>query len=236
MPSKRLKIKKKAEFMKFKENAEVLTSTGDMVGRIDRVVIDPKSNEVTHLVVKKGILFTKDKVVSLDQVESANGDEVVLKAGPTDADDFPDYEETHYIPIDQDQTSVERNLDGASPLAWYYPLPGGAWWRRRMGSYTGYPDPPYTRRTDLNIPKGTVPLEEGAKVFSSDGEHVGDVEQVYVGEDQQRVTHLLISRGLISKVRRLIPTMWVEHVLTDRVRLSVSRDFVEGLPEYSPQD
>ena len=38
--------------MKFKENAEVLTSTGDMVGRIDRVVIDPKSNEVTHLVVK----------------------------------------------------------------------------------------------------------------------------------------------------------------------------------------
>ena len=67
--------------MQFKENAEVLTSTGDKIGRIDRVVIDPKSNEVTHLVVKKGILFTKDKVVPLEQVEAANGDEIILKAG-----------------------------------------------------------------------------------------------------------------------------------------------------------
>jgi len=39
--------------MQFKENAEVVTSSGDKVGRIDRVVIDPKSNELTHLVVKK---------------------------------------------------------------------------------------------------------------------------------------------------------------------------------------
>jgi sporulation protein YlmC with PRC-barrel domain len=46
--------------MQFKENAEVFTSTGEKDGRIDRVVIDPNSNELTHLVVKKGFLFTKD--------------------------------------------------------------------------------------------------------------------------------------------------------------------------------
>jgi len=40
--------------MQFNENAEVFTSTGEKVGRIDRVVIDPKSDELTHLVVKKG--------------------------------------------------------------------------------------------------------------------------------------------------------------------------------------
>jgi uncharacterized protein YrrD len=220
--------------MQFKENAEVLTSAGDKLGRIDRVVIDPKSNELTHLVVKKGVLFTTDKVVPLDKVDTADGDQVVLKEGPADPDDFPDFEETHYVPIDQARAYAKRDLGGLRPLAWYYPLPGGAWWRRRMGGYPGYPDPPYTRRTELNIPADTVPLEEGARVVSSDDEHVGDVERVYVGEDKQRVTHLLISQGLISKVRRLIPTMWVEHVLTDRVRLSVSRDFVEGLPEYSP--
>jgi uncharacterized protein YrrD len=222
--------------MQFKENAEVLTSSGEKVGRIDRVVIDPKSNELTHLVVKKGVLFTTDKVVPLDQVETATGDQVVLKAGPADPDEFPDFEETHYVPIDRAEAYAKRDLGKLRPLAWYYPLPGGAWWRRRMGGYPGYPDPPYTRRTELNIPEDTVPLEEGAKVFSSDDEHVGDVERVYAGEDEQRVTHLLISHGLISKVRRLIPTMWVEHVLTDRVRLSVNKDFVEGLPEYSAED
>jgi uncharacterized protein YrrD len=222
--------------MQFKENAEVLTSTGDKVGRIDRVVIDPKSNEVTHLVVKKGILFTRDKVVPLDRVEAANGNEVVLKAGPTDPDGFPDFEETHYISIDQVEPYAKRGFGGVRPLAWYYPLPGGAWWRRRMGGYPGYPDPPYARRTELNIPEDTVSLEEGAKVVSSDDEDVGNVERVYVGEEEQRVTHLLISQGVISKVRRLIPSMWVENVLMDRVRLSISKDFVEDLPEYSTED
>jgi len=220
--------------MQFKENAEVVTSTGDKVGRIDRVVVDPKSKELTHLVVKKGILFTKDKVVPLDQVHATNEDQVLLKEGPADPDDFPDFEETHYIPIEQTEAYAERDFGGIRPLAWYYPLPGGAWWRRRMGGYPGYPEPPYARRTELNIPDGTVPLEEGAKVVSSDGDHVGDVERVYTGEEEQRVTHLLISQGLISITRKLIPSMWVEHVLTDKVLLSVNRDFVEGLPEYNP--
>ena len=57
--------------MYFKENAEVVTSEGDKIGQIDRLVMDPRSKELTHLVVKKGFLFTKDKVVPLDCVESA---------------------------------------------------------------------------------------------------------------------------------------------------------------------
>ncbi|MGD8948287.1 MAG: PRC-barrel domain-containing protein, partial [Desulfobacterales bacterium] len=80
--------------MQFKENSEVVTSVGEKVGRIDRVVIDPNSKEMTHLVVKKGLLFTKDKVVPLDHVETANEGGVVLKEGQKDPDDFPDFEET----------------------------------------------------------------------------------------------------------------------------------------------
>jgi uncharacterized protein YrrD len=105
-----------------------------------------------------------------------------------------------------------------------------------MGVYPGYPPPPYMRKTELNIPDGTVPLEEGAKVVSREGDHVGDVERIYAEEEAQRVTHVMISKGLVSKTRKLIPTMWVEHVLEDEVRLSISKNFVEGLPEYSPQE
>ena len=102
-----------------------------------------------------------------------------------------------------------------------------------MGGYPGYPEPAYVRRTEVNIPEGTVPLEEGAKVVSSDGDRVGKVERVYAEEEEQRVTHLLISQGLFSKERKLIPSMWVKHVLGDEVRLSISRNFVEQLPEHS---
>ena len=222
--------------MQFKENAEVISSSGEKVGRIDRVVIDPKSNELTHLVVKKGFLFTKDKVVPLDLVGATHEDRVVLKEGPGDPDDFPDFEETHYLPLEEAKISANRDPGRISPLAWYYPLPREAWWRTQMGAYPGYPQPPYLHKTELNIPDGTVPLEEGAKVVSSDGDHVGDVERIYAEEKEQRVTHVLISKGLISKTRKLIPSMWVEHALEDEVRLSISKNFVEDLPEYSPQD
>jgi uncharacterized protein YrrD len=73
-------------------------------------------------------------------------------------------------------------------------------------------------------------------VVSSEGDHVGDIERVYAKEEDKRVTHLLISHGLISKTRKLISSMWVKHVLKDEVRLSISKNFVEGLPEYSPRD
>jgi uncharacterized protein YrrD len=216
--------------MQFKENAEVVTSDGQKVGRIDRVVIDPRSKELTHLIVKKGFLFTKDKVVPLDLVETATEDRIVLKEGPQDPDVFPDFEETHFIPIEEARTPEKRRHTGLSPLAWYYPIPGGAWWQTRMGGYPGYPKPPYVRKTELNIPDDTVALEEGAKVVSRDGEHVGDIERVYADEEEQRVTHLLISRGLISKSRKLIPSMWVESISDDVVRLSVDEHFVENLP------
>jgi uncharacterized protein YrrD len=222
--------------MQFKENAEVISSTGEKVGQIDRVVIDPKSDELTHLVVKKGFLFTKDKVVSLDLVGATYEDRVILKEGPGEPDEFPDFEETHYLPLEEGQTTANQDPSRVSPLAWYYPLPRSAWWRTQMGAYPGYPQPPYLRRTELNIPDDTVPLEKGANVISREGDHVGDVERVYAEEEEQRVTHVLISQGLISKTRKLIPTMWVKQVLEDEVRLSISKNFVEDLPEYTEQE
>lgn len=90
------------------------------------------------------------------------------------------------------------------------------------------------RTTELNIPDNTVALEEGVKVFSSDREQVGDVERVYSEPEEQRVTHLVISQGLISKEKKLIPTLWVDSVIEDKVWLSVAKDFVENLPEYTP--
>jgi uncharacterized protein YrrD len=216
--------------MHFKENTEVVTSEGNKVGQIDRVVIDPGSKKLTHLVVKKGLLFTEDKVIPLDLVETATEDRIVLKAGPRDPDDFPDFEEPHFIPVKETETFEKRGKEGLSALAWYYPFPGGAWWHTRMGAYPGYPKPPYVRRTELNIPEGTVPLEEGAMVVSKEGEHVGDIERVYVDDEEQRVTHLLISKGLISKSHKLIPSMWVDSVREDEVRLSVGERFVEKLP------
>jgi uncharacterized protein YrrD len=221
--------------MHFTENAEVQTSDGKKVGRIDRVVIDPDSKEVTHLILKQGLLFTRDKVVPIGEIDNTAEDRIVLKTERKDPDEFPDFEETHFVPVSDDGTSTYRDGRPASKVAWYYPVPNAAWWRLEMGSYPGFQKPPYVRRTDRNIPEGTVPVEEGARVLSKDGEHVGDVKRIFTDEEEQRVTHLLICKGKISKSWKLIPSMWMTTVGEKQIRLSIDAVFVDNLPEHSPQ-
>ena len=42
--------------MRFIKDTEVLTSEGKKVGTLDRVVIDPSTLEITHLVIKSGLI------------------------------------------------------------------------------------------------------------------------------------------------------------------------------------
>ena len=220
--------------MQFKEGAKVFTADGERVGTIDRVVLEPDTKEVTHIVVQKGFLFTEDKVVPMSLVGPATQDRVTLREDAGDLEKLPDFREAHYVPADREPEP--QPVPGAAHWArslYLYP-PVGAWWA--TSSFADYDRPQYVVKTETNIPEGTVALEEGARVISSDGEHVGDVERIFTDPLEDRATHLLISEGLILKEKRLIPTGWMTSVLEDEVHLSVKSEFVENLPEYELQD
>jgi uncharacterized protein YrrD len=216
--------------MQFKEGASVFTWDGEKVGSIDRVVLDPKTKEVTHVVVQKGFLFTTDKVVPVSLIGAATEDRVTLREDAGDLEALPDFEEKHYVPITEAERRKVSPAGYIPPLYWYPPA-GLTWWG--VPGY-GYPIPPCVVRTERHIPEGTVALEEGAKVLSSDGEHVGDVEAVLTDPEQDRATHLLISQGLLLKEEKLVPTTWVSMVLEDEVHLVVGSRALDQLPEYRP--
>ena len=65
--------------MQLKRDTPVQTATGQSVGHIDRVVLDPASKEVTHIVVRKGLFFTQDKVVPIGLVAAATEAQVTLR-------------------------------------------------------------------------------------------------------------------------------------------------------------
>ena len=218
--------------MQLKEGTNVVTADGDKAGTIDRIVIDPVTKEVTHLVVRKGFLFTEDKVVPMSLVGPATADQVNLRPGAGELDKLPDFQETNYVPIDR-ESSTRPAPDQISPFLYWYPPRGAAW---RLGEFTAIPIPPYVVETTENIPEGTVALEEGARVVTSDGAHVGDVERVYTDPQVDRATHLLISKGLILKEKKLIPTNWITSLREDEVHLAVEADLVENLPEYDVRD
>ena len=214
--------------MQFKENADVMASDGEKIGRIDRVVVDPATGEVTHLVVKKGLLFTRDKVVPVDRIEATAEEHVVLKGPAADPDEFPDFEETQHIPVGGIEDFKKREADRARRMIWYHTRVSVPWWGD--GPYPSPPKPLYVKKTRRNTPEGTVPLEEGATVVDIEGEAVGEVEEIYAEPEEHRATHLLISRGLFPKEKKVIPTAWVEDIYEDSVRLSVAKDVIDKLP------
>ncbi len=217
--------------MKFKEGANVFTAEGDKVGEIERVVIDPVTDEITHVVVEKGFLFTTDKVVPIDLIANTTGGRVALRRGVKDLESLPDFQKQHYVAAGAYPSGY------VPPLHWYPPV-GSRWWGYPASlpyPYTmGYPAPPFVIQTERNIPEGTVPLKEGAEVIGSDGEHVGDVERVFADPQSERATHLVIAEGLLLKERTLVPTTWVRSVQEDEVHLVVDAEFLDALPEYEP--
>lgn len=218
--------------MQFKENAEVLDENGDKVGTIDRVVIDPKTKEVTHVVVRKGFLFTEDKVVPVDWFDLTTENKVILNVPEEDVDTLPPFEEKHYIPWHEvDERPIYPA--GYAPPYYWYPRAGVNWWGHPgYRAYFGLTEPPYTTTVERQIPEGTVPLKEGAEVISADNEHVGDVERVFADPDSGRATYFVISQGLIFKDRKLVPTTWVETMSENRVYVGVDSEFLDSLGSY----
>jgi uncharacterized protein YrrD len=227
--------------MQLKKGASVLSADKHDVGRIDRVVVDPRTNEITHIVVRKGFLLTEDKVIPVHLIERSTEDDVTLSSEAERLEGLPQFEEAYYIPIDGRQTgrsAAQQAADQAAQEVGYatalypYPPPG-------MIS-TGYPSyfgtvnymTPMVVETRRNIPEGTIAIKEGARVMSADNQHVGDVERVFAEPNRDQVTHFLISRGLLLKESKLVPIAWVKSFGENEIQLVVDAGLLDRVPAY----
>jgi uncharacterized protein YrrD len=218
--------------MEFKKDTSVFTANGEDVGRIDRVVLDPHTKEVTHVVVRKGFFFTEDKVVPISLIAGATEDKVTLREDAGDLQSLPDFEETHYVVVNEEELARSaRSGRYAPPLYWYPPVTPMAGYPG-FYEYPGYSEPAYIAQTEQNIPEDTVALKEGAKVIAADGEHAGNIEELLTNAGADRVTHIVISQGLIFKEKKLVPSAWIGTVDENEVHLTVGSGTLDKLRSY----
>jgi sporulation protein YlmC with PRC-barrel domain len=217
--------------MQFRNGAQVVTADGDVVGSMERVVIDPRSNEVTHIVVRQGMLLHEDKLFPVDGVAEANENEVRLDPSVSDLEAFPPYLDLDYVPLDEsEQERTGYPASGVPPVYWYPTTGMGPLWG--TGYYGPYPVPGNVRLDlETNIPEGTLALEEGARVVSADGENVGRIEQVSMDPDSNQAVYFVLASGLLVTERKRIPMHWVDHLEEDWVHLVVSKKFIDRLPK-----
>jgi len=200
--------------MQFNQNATVISADSKEVGHLVRVVIDPDTKELTHIVVRKGTFNVKDKVVPLNMVAAGVPDSIGLRLSAQQVDELSDYEETKYSGAGDGY--AEPTMHGA---AGYLETPNSP-----MSAA------PATQEKIINIPPNTVALKEGSAVTTADGKHIGKLEQVLTGPESGQVTHVRVSRGVLHKESRLVEAEWIDRIEEKAVTLSVDAAAVDSLP------
>lgn len=193
--------------MEFKEGTSVYTIDHREAGSIQRVVIDPETNQVTDIVIQKGIFFKDDKVVPIVKVTSATEEGITLACTVEELKELPP------LLIKQIKPGEEAQNFNSSMGGMFGAVPSG---------------PEVVPETTRTIPEDLVALKEGAVVMSQDNKRVGNIERIFT--DEGKVTHFTLAQGLLTKSEKSIPMEWATMVSEDEVDLSVEAQKIESLP------
>ncbi len=207
------------------KNTDVYTADDKHVGSVDRIVIDPVTQQLTHVVVRKGIFFPEDKLIHFEDISTATPERINLRQG-VDSTRLDPFVERHFVPLDEtDLREGDVVYDPGFVSAWYGPI-GIA--------------PPMHRDallsvSERNIPDRLLALEAGLAVLSSDHVVVGHLERV-LATDDGRPTHFIIDAGGLSLERRAVPIGWVGEITEEGIALGVTAHMVETIVPLGPDE
>lgn len=197
---------------------------GQKVGELNRIVMDGKTGDVSHLVVGKGWLLPRDIVVSRDDIEVADPDRVQLRLSEEELDRQPDFYEIHYVTPGADDPIPASY---ASDSLLYAPIapPLGAGWVMPYSYYI----PPSNTEVDVNVPPGSVTLADGMDVLAGD-EKVGTITGVRIHPRTEHISHIVVSHGWLFPEERIIPASAIRAVDQEGVHLAQSVDELRTFP------
>ena len=163
----------------FRIGAPVFARDG-RTGHLDKVVIDPHTRRITHLIIHRGFLLTADRVVPVELVERTAPEGIFLHLTSPEMARQPRYQEERFV---------------GPPPGWE-PLPGYAvadvrFWGLPYGGVTPPIQPVVEYTIRQGIPEGTTVLERSTEVRTRDNME-GKIDHLLVDPIRQELTHLVV--------------------------------------------
>jgi sporulation protein YlmC with PRC-barrel domain len=172
-------------------------------GKVTRVIIDPATETVTHLVIEPGHRLAASRLVPVDLVDTT-ADGIRLRCTVEEFGGLEAAEETELV---YDATGL---------------VAGGLY------APVGDPSPVLPVVEDV-VPRGEADIDRGEPVHALDGE-IGRVEGFRVDPGDHRVTHVLLREGhLWGRKDVVIPVSAVTKV-ENGIWLNLTKKQVEDLP------
>ena len=205
-----------AQTMPFRIGADARCTDG-ACGQVSRIIVDPVTREVTHLVVDPKHRHGLGRLVPVDLVDATTG-QIRLRCTLAEFQTLRPAEETESVP-DLDPTGHPGYArDQVNWLTW-----------RHVARGPGEPDAPQEVTVD-SVPSGEVDVRRGLTVCATDGE-IGQVQGLVVEPGGHHVTHVLLREGhLRGRKEVAVPIGAVTKIGTLLIHLSLTKHQVEALP------
>ncbi len=196
----------------FKIGAHVDASDG-RCGDLARLIFNPTTNVLTHLIVEPGHRDEQARVVPFDLVASASEDVIQLSCTKERYDQLDSAEDVQML---RDTTGA---YGGFSTTSMYFGV------GRPLGHH---PQPMYSD----SVPLGEIEIRQGDPVHAKDGP-IGEVQALVIDPADHHVTHVLLKEGHVWARKQVAIPIGVANRVDYEVRVDLTKDEIEALPPAS---
>lgn len=207
--------------------ASVRAADGTYLGKAGRVVIDPRTEELTHLVVQDELDSPSGVIVPIDLVATADDAEVRLTL---DADAFgrlPEGPTIAYVPLD----SIERG-----PLVGWQGPPDYAEREILVPAEVLYDVPvrPFAPQIvqEGGLLSDAVPDVAEETEVTCQGEVVGHVAEVLTDERTRDLRGITVRLTEPGEPIRVVPASMIARITPAAVELACTREELADLPAH----
>lgn len=190
-------------------NVDVHCSDG-RCGRSTHIVINPATEQVTHVVVKEQWPSPNERMVPVGWIAATTREIIVLNHTREQFAQLDPFNQTDFIQREVPHFAADPKLT----LVWPYTVPA---------------------KQIIEDPHRTIPPEElavrrGARVRATDG-RIGQVDEFLIDPENGYISHLVLREGLPwDKKYVTIPISDIERIEEDTVHLKLDRKSVRALP------
>ena len=195
--------------MKFPLNVDVHCTDG-LCGRSTHIILNPVTEQVSHIVVKEDQSPGIERLVSVKLVANTAADVILLSCTKDVFAKLEPFNQPDFIYTDVPQHATDPSLT----LLWPYVVP-------------------VKRIVDdkiRRIPPGELAVRRGARVRATDG-WVGRVDEFIVGPVSGNITHLVLREGHPWKEKDVtIPVDQIDHIKENTVYLKIDKNTIASMP------
>ena len=200
-------------------DVEVFCTDG-ACGRSTAVIVNPVSQEVTHVVVATQEMLHSEYLVPVTLIEKSDSDRIQLRCRRNTLAAMDPFHKVKFVRLHdlEESDRPPANIPEAHmSYAWLWPYITA---RGEYGTYVNVEQ----------IPHDELAVHRGAHVEATDG-RIGQVDEFVINPENDHITHLVLREGhLWGQKDIMVPISKIDRVESDIVYLNLDKQAVENLP------